>query len=84
MDDGYLSTLVKLDKKPVETNGSDVNHKHSTVSIASQHVDIHHAGLTVKCPSNERVFISLGQFFLYCFNLKIVSMKNFLLSWKFL
>ena len=81
MDDGHLSALVKLDKKPVETNGSDVNHEHRS---NSQHMDLHHVGLTVKCPRNECVFISLGQFFLDFFNLKIVSMKNFLLTWKFL
>ncbi|OWJ99845.1 CCNT2 [Cervus elaphus hippelaphus] len=33
---GHLSTLVKLDKKPVETNGPDVNHEYST---NSQHMD---------------------------------------------
>lgn len=33
---GHLSTLVKLDKKPVETNGPDVSHEYST---NSQHMD---------------------------------------------
>ncbi|XP_072469352.1 cyclin-T2 isoform X1 [Notamacropus eugenii] len=33
---GHLSTLVKLDKKPVETNGPDANHEYST---NSQHMD---------------------------------------------
>ncbi|XP_030066765.1 cyclin-T2 isoform X1 [Microcaecilia unicolor] len=33
---GHLSTLVKLDKKPVETNGPDANHEYST---HSQHMD---------------------------------------------
>ncbi|XP_036276788.1 cyclin-T2 isoform X3 [Pipistrellus kuhlii] len=33
---GHLSTLVKLDKKPVETNGPDVHHEYST---NSQHLD---------------------------------------------
>uniref|UniRef100_G1NZ24 Cyclin T2 n=1 Tax=Myotis lucifugus TaxID=59463 RepID=G1NZ24_MYOLU len=33
---GHLSTLVKLDKKPVETNGPDVHHEYST---NSQHMD---------------------------------------------
>ncbi|XP_011793133.1 PREDICTED: cyclin-T2 [Colobus angolensis palliatus] len=33
---GHLSTLVKLDKKPVETNGPDANHEYST---SSQHMD---------------------------------------------
>uniref|UniRef100_A0A452TF41 Cyclin T2 n=1 Tax=Ursus maritimus TaxID=29073 RepID=A0A452TF41_URSMA len=33
---GHLSTLVKLDKKPVETNGPDGNHEYST---NSQHMD---------------------------------------------
>ena len=33
---GHLSTLVKLDKKPVETNGPEVNHK---FSAHSQHMD---------------------------------------------
>lgn len=33
---GHLSTLVKLDKKPVETNGPDGNHEYST---SSQHMD---------------------------------------------
>lgn len=36
VDDGHLSALVKLDKKPVETNGPDVNHEYST---NSQHMD---------------------------------------------
>ena len=81
VDYGHLSALVKLGKKPAETSGSDVNHEHST---NSQHTDIRHAGLTAKCPGNERVLISLGHFFLYFFNLKIVRMENFLLTWKFL
>ncbi|XP_036109287.1 cyclin-T2 isoform X1 [Molossus molossus] len=33
---GHLSTLVKLDKKPVETNGPDVHHEYST---NNQHMD---------------------------------------------
>ncbi|XP_074191656.1 cyclin-T2 isoform X3 [Rhinolophus sinicus] len=33
---GHLSTLVKLDKKPVESNGPDVSHEYST---NSQHMD---------------------------------------------
>ncbi|RXN00182.1 Cyclin-T2 [Acipenser ruthenus] len=33
---GHLSTLVKLDKKPVETNGPDANHE---FSANSQHMD---------------------------------------------
>ncbi|XP_040827426.1 cyclin-T2 isoform X4 [Ochotona curzoniae] len=33
---GHLSTLVKLDKKPVETHGPDGNHEYST---NSQHMD---------------------------------------------
>ncbi|XP_075386407.1 cyclin-T2 isoform X3 [Tenrec ecaudatus] len=33
---GHLSTLVKLDKKPVETNGPDAHHEYST---NSQHMD---------------------------------------------
>ncbi|KAK6483012.1 cyclin-T2-like isoform X1 [Huso huso] len=33
---GHLSTLVKLDKKPVETNGPDTNHE---FSANSQHMD---------------------------------------------